>query len=216
MTWSPSEVQTPIQFSHPLYRTAVYEDLSPTSRQSLHKKAAELPGERNVLAHRVAAVAGVDSQLAGELVDIATREERAGARAQAATYLIWASSLDSQRDRAERHLLRAMLLLLEDWQSARANTLKERAIAFEERPPLCAADHMPTPMADSSAIGVAIRLVLRLIRPIDPWRPQPGAASRHFEALRARDGAVLSRDDDLAGSGLGRDLDLQAGGRVAG
>ena len=47
---------------------------------------------------------------------------------------MWASSLDAQHDRAEGHLLRAMLLLLADWQTERANNLKERAIACEETP----------------------------------------------------------------------------------
>ena len=57
----------PIEFSHPLYRLAVYEDLSPIRRRDLHRSAARVLTPDSVLAHRVAAADGADDALADEL-----------------------------------------------------------------------------------------------------------------------------------------------------
>ena len=43
VTWEPGEIHTPVQFAHPLYRAAVYDDLSPTRRQALHHAAVTAP-----------------------------------------------------------------------------------------------------------------------------------------------------------------------------
>jgi predicted ATPase len=40
LQWFPDQRDTPIDFVHPLYRLAVYDDLSPTRRQLLHRAAA--------------------------------------------------------------------------------------------------------------------------------------------------------------------------------
>lgn len=55
VTWEPSEMHTPVQFAHPLYRAAVYDDLSPTRRQALHHAAAQVLDASAALVHRVAA-----------------------------------------------------------------------------------------------------------------------------------------------------------------
>src|SRR5580704_5328561 len=56
-----------LAFTHPLYRAAIYADLSPASRRELHARAAEVVAGRARLAHRAAAVLGPDEALAGEL-----------------------------------------------------------------------------------------------------------------------------------------------------
>jgi predicted ATPase len=56
-----------LTFTHPLYRAAIYADLSPTSRRELHERAAETVAGRARLAHRAAASLGPDEALAGEL-----------------------------------------------------------------------------------------------------------------------------------------------------
>ena len=47
-----------LTFTHPLYRAAIYADLSPASRRELHARAAETVAGRARLAHRAAASAG--------------------------------------------------------------------------------------------------------------------------------------------------------------
>ena len=131
VTWSPSEPQTPIQFVHPLFRTAVYDDLPPAKRQSLHRAAAEALGPTAGLAHRVAAADGADDALAGNLIEAAHHESTRGDRSQAAAYLLWASSIESDPHLAERHLLEACALLLADWQTKRVISMKASIEACE-------------------------------------------------------------------------------------
>ena len=67
-----------LAFTHPLYRAAIYADLSPTSRRELHARAAEPVAGRARLAHRVAASLGPDEALAGELEASALASAAAG------------------------------------------------------------------------------------------------------------------------------------------
>jgi DNA-binding CsgD family transcriptional regulator/predicted HD phosphohydrolase len=134
VTWWPGEAQTPIEFSHPLYRTAVYDDLSPTRRQELHRAAARALDAGAALEHRVAATDSVDDELADEIEAAARRQRENGGLALAARYLLWASSLSSQRDQLERRLLEAVLVLLADGQTVRADTLVARVEACQEGP----------------------------------------------------------------------------------
>jgi DNA-binding CsgD family transcriptional regulator len=134
VTWSPGEMQVPVEFSHPLYRTAVYDDLSPTRRQQLHRAAAEILDPGAALSHRVVASDSVDDDLADEIDAAARREVASGALALAARYLLWASPLSSGRDRAEHRLLEAVRLLLADGQTARASVLGDQVEACREGP----------------------------------------------------------------------------------
>ena len=134
VTWEPGEMHTPVQFTHPLYRAAVYDDLSPTRRQALHHAAAHVLDAGAALAHRVAAADQVDDRLAGDVEAAALRELERGAVAVAATYLLWAWPLSSAPDQQERRLLTAMRLLLADGQTARAAGLRERAMACQPTP----------------------------------------------------------------------------------
>jgi ATP/maltotriose-dependent transcriptional regulator MalT len=126
VTWSPSDPQASVALGHPLYGAALYRDLSPTRRRSLHRAAAQIVGAGSSLAHRVAAADGVDDSLAADLADMARREEHRGARNLAARYLMWASSVGSDRPTAEQHLLEAGRLLILDGQTFRAAELGRR------------------------------------------------------------------------------------------
>ncbi len=132
--WWPAEAQTPVEFAHPLYRAAVYDDLSPTRRQDLHRAAAEVLDAGAALAHRVAATDHVDDGLADEIDRAARRELGEGDVSLAARYLLWASTLSSRRERAEHRLLEAARLLLADGQTARAGALRPRVEACEQSP----------------------------------------------------------------------------------
>ena len=134
VTWTPGDPQAPVAFGHPLYRAALYRDLSPARRRSLHAAAAQMLDAGSSLAHRVAAADGVDDSLAAELADRAGREERRGARTLAARYLMWASTLGSDRPTAEAHLLDAGRLLIADGQVSRATELRGRLETLRGKP----------------------------------------------------------------------------------
>lgn len=132
--WLPGEQSTPVEFVHPLYRLAVYDDLSPTRRQRLHRAAADQLGRVAGRPHRVAAADTVDDALADEL-DSGAREELArGAAAVAARYLLWAAPLTSRRDVAERRLLRAARLLLAAGQLDLVGELRSELEACDPSP----------------------------------------------------------------------------------
>jgi DNA-binding CsgD family transcriptional regulator len=125
VTWSRRDVGTRVEFAHPLYRTAVYDDLSPTRRRALHLAAAELD-HRGALAHRVAAADSFDDTLAAELACAADAEIEAGALGLGARDLLWASALTSNRDESERRLLDASRVLFTDGQNRRVQARREQ------------------------------------------------------------------------------------------
>jgi DNA-binding NarL/FixJ family response regulator len=116
VAWVPGEPNTPIDFVHPLYRLAVYDDLSPTRRQTLHRAAAANLGRIAGWPHRVAAADAVDDELADELDSGSVNEIHRGNAGLAAKYILWASPLTSQRAVADARLLRGARLLLADGQ----------------------------------------------------------------------------------------------------
>jgi predicted kinase len=126
VTWWPAEANTPVGFVHPLYREALYADLSPTRRRELHRAAAAMLEAGSALGHRVAAADGVDDNLADELVEAAKRESDRGAQAVAARYLLWASPLSSRRPLGEHRLLRAARLLVAEGNVPGAAELRGR------------------------------------------------------------------------------------------
>jgi DNA-binding CsgD family transcriptional regulator/tetratricopeptide (TPR) repeat protein len=132
--WWPAEAQTPVEFAHPLYRAAAYDDLSPTKRQRLHRAAAEVLDAGAALAHRVAATDHVDDDLADEVDRAAGRELGQGDVSLATRYLLWASSLSSSRERAEHRLLEAARLLLAAGQAVRAGALRPQVEACDQSP----------------------------------------------------------------------------------
>jgi DNA-binding CsgD family transcriptional regulator len=99
----PSE----LTFAHPLYRAAIYADLSPTNRRRLHGLAADIVEGRAGLAHRVAATLGADDVLADELKSIAAISDADGDAGAAAWALEHAAALSSVGEERERRLLDA-------------------------------------------------------------------------------------------------------------
>jgi DNA-binding CsgD family transcriptional regulator len=99
----PSE----LTFAHPLYRAAIYADLSPTNRRRLHSRAADVVEGRAGLAHRVAAALGADDALAEELESTAAISDADGDAVAAAWALENAAQLSSVGQLRERRLLDA-------------------------------------------------------------------------------------------------------------
>jgi DNA-binding CsgD family transcriptional regulator len=132
--WDTNEPGPPADFAHPLFRLAVYQDLSPTRRRDLHRAAAGVLTPSAVLAHRVAAADGADDGLADELEAAARREKDAENSALEARNLLWASSLSQTPEQAERRLLAATWALIDSGQTAQAATLRDQLEACRESP----------------------------------------------------------------------------------
>jgi DNA-binding CsgD family transcriptional regulator len=129
-----ADPQVVVEYEHPLYRQAVYESIDPLERQRMHRRAAEVVPPSASLAHRVAAADGLDDDLADELAAAAACDARSGRRAVAAKQLLWATSLRRDRLGVERDLVRAAELMLIDWRTSEAVTLRDRIVECHESP----------------------------------------------------------------------------------
>ena len=100
-------MRSELSFTHPLYRAAIYDDLSPAVRRGLQARAAAVVvgGER--MAHRVAAAVGPDEQLAGELESAAVADADLGDLAAAAWAFERSAYLSPDAEQRERRLLDA-------------------------------------------------------------------------------------------------------------
>jgi DNA-binding CsgD family transcriptional regulator len=96
-----------LAFDHPLYRAAVYADLSPTRRRGLHARAAQHVVGHAGLVHRVAATLGPDEALATELQASALASRAGGDIGAAAWAFEQAASLSASAEDRERRLLDA-------------------------------------------------------------------------------------------------------------
>jgi DNA-binding CsgD family transcriptional regulator/tetratricopeptide (TPR) repeat protein len=108
----PGRLDDELTFTHPLVRAAVYDDLSPDRRRSLHLAIAELSSGPARLDHRLAASPGGDDGLSDELRAAAERERADGALDVAAERLLEASRIAADPRRRDENLLRAAECLL--------------------------------------------------------------------------------------------------------
>jgi len=109
-----------LAFTHPLYRAAIYADLSPASRRDLHARAAEVAVGRARLAHRAAAALGPDEALATELEGSARALAAAGDAGAAAWALEQAAAVSLAAQDREGRLLDAAVVLLNTADTAAA------------------------------------------------------------------------------------------------
>ncbi len=109
---SESDLPSELTFTHPLYRAAVYADLSPTTRRGLHARAGELIGGRARLAHLVGASLGPVESLACELEVAAQASAAVGDLTASGWALEQAASLSPSVDDRERRLLDAAMVHL--------------------------------------------------------------------------------------------------------
>jgi ATP/maltotriose-dependent transcriptional regulator MalT len=127
--WWSGEASTPVDFSHPLFRAAVYDDMAPTLRQELHRSMADHVGQVEGWRHRVASADGPDDELADELESGADASLDRGETTSAVRYLLWAAPLTTSTETAESRLLRAALLLANGNQPDRLEGLIPRVRA---------------------------------------------------------------------------------------
>ena len=101
-----------VSFPHLLIRQAVYHDLGAERRRRMHLRAAAIVGGQEALAHRVAAAAGPNAELASDLCAAAAAAADAGQLLLAARYLQQAAAQTGRGpDRDERALAAFELLV---------------------------------------------------------------------------------------------------------
>jgi ATP/maltotriose-dependent transcriptional regulator MalT len=119
-----------VRWSHPLVRAAVYDDLGPATRARLHRRAADLLGGEQALAHLVAASTGQDQDLAARLEQQAAQQRQAGRLHAAAETLLDAARLSPDSADGARRLLDAVELLLLAGDAAAASAYAQPIAAM--------------------------------------------------------------------------------------
>ncbi len=132
--WDPQDPGSPVEFAHPLYRQAIYEDLSPSRRRDLHRAAARATNSAQALAHRVAAADGADEMLAVELEAKARQELKSGMKLEAGRTFQWAWSLSADPTESQHRLVDAALAYVDGGQVGRAQVLRSEIESFEGGP----------------------------------------------------------------------------------
>ena len=122
-------IASELSFTHPLYRAAIYTDLSPTRRQTLHARAADAVVGHARLVHRIAACAEADDVLADELGGAALKSLATGELGTSAWAFEQAALLSSRAEDRERRLLDAAVSQL----NAANSTAAARVLALCQR-----------------------------------------------------------------------------------
>jgi ATP/maltotriose-dependent transcriptional regulator MalT len=121
----PAQAASP-SFAHPLVQAAIYHDLAPIRRRTLHREAGRLASTTvESLHHRVAACLGRDAELAAEVADMASGQATHGFWPAAASAFLTAARLAHGVD-AERFLLSGVECLLLGGDVAGAVAMKGR------------------------------------------------------------------------------------------
>ena len=101
----------------------------PGAPRRLHQRAAGLVDRGRALGHRLAAAAGPDDGLAGELEAAGRDAKRHGRTAEAAAWLAQAAAISSEPAAADRRRLDALQILVAYGEVAQAETLAARVAA---------------------------------------------------------------------------------------
>jgi DNA-binding CsgD family transcriptional regulator len=144
----PSAIERLVAFPHPLVRAAVYHDLGPARRASLHARAARLVQSKPAaLRHRVAAADGSDPELAAEVTALAEKQAAAGSWTAAADNLLAAATLACTPAEREKSVLKAVDFLMLDGNATEATALADEFATFEDGTPR---DHVLARMAEAA------------------------------------------------------------------
>jgi DNA-binding CsgD family transcriptional regulator len=111
-----------ISLAHPLIRAAILDDLAPSRRLALHRRAGAVLSGTVGLRHRLAGCPGFDAELAGEARRAAMAEADRGAHAAAARLALEAARIEPHEAARDAAALVAVdqLLLAGDLPGARA------------------------------------------------------------------------------------------------
>ncbi len=150
------EKETPtgwqVSFTHPLVRQAIYSDLSPELRRTLHRRAAATIGGDGSLSHRAAAAVAPDPELASDLDKAAERAAMAGKLRLAARYLQRAAAVSACGPPRDERTLSSFELLVRAADVAQAEAARS------------AVEHLPVSARANAALG---QLALLEARPLD-------------------------------------------------
>jgi DNA-binding CsgD family transcriptional regulator len=150
------EQETPsgwrVFFPHLLVRQAVYCDLGCERRRALHLHAAAIARGESSLAHRTAAAAGADRELASDLDQAASRAAAAGKLRLAALYLRQAASVSQGGPERDERVLSSFELLVRAADVAQAEATRP------------AVELLPASARRDAALG---QLALLAARPAD-------------------------------------------------
>ena len=127
-----------LAFDHPLLRSAVYHDASPSSRRAAHAALARaLAGapERRAW-HLALAASGPDESVAADLADAARQAQRRGGHGGAARALELAAQLSPSADRRAVRLFEAAQAAALAGQATRVNDLLDAGLAVGPDPAL--------------------------------------------------------------------------------
>ena len=166
-----------VEFLHPLVRAAIYADLSPPRRAALHLAAARFTAGTVALSHRVAAAAGPDAGLAGELTKLAGSESATGLHASAASHLLSAADLSTEPALREDRFLAACTLWL---RSGAVHEVSSRRALLDTLEPGPRRDHIRGFLAHLEGRPDEARRALQAV--MDQLRPMGGRNALAVEA----------------------------------
>lgn len=184
-----------VRFAHPLVRAAVYADLSPLRRRSLHGSAARVLDRPAAYRHRVAATAGVDAQLAVELCQAAESDLAVGVLTGAAGLFELAARVEPDPVRADLCLYRSVELLLIGGDVFGADSLAQEVHTRTDSPyKRYVTALLGTPTGQFTQSAAELRAVVRSASPIE----EPDLYARSTSAL-AFISAMLGDDEQTIG-----------------
>ena len=182
-------VESRLRFRHPLVRSAVYRNASPSERRQAHAALADVvtgpaAGEHRAW-HRAHSTSAPDETVAVELVRSAERARRRGGAAAAAAFLAYAVELTPDPVRRAERALDAALCKLDAGDTEAANRLLA-AVAGTEDELLCArADLLRAKIAFAAQRGRdAPPLLLAAAERLAPLDPTLARVT-YLEALTA-------------------------------
>jgi DNA-binding NarL/FixJ family response regulator len=172
------EQETPagwrVSFTHPLVRQAVYGGLGAEQRREFHLRAAKILGGEESLAHRTAAAADADPELAADLDEAAASATAAGKLRLAARYRQQAAEVSRCGPERDERMLSSFELLLRAADVAQAEAARP---AVERLPPSARRD---------AALG---QLAVLAGRPLDAGTLLRAAWAAHDPVTDAAAGA---------------------------
>ena len=204
LTEQRSPADRMLSFPHPLIRQAVYDDLAPERRKRLHLRAAAILRGSAALAHRSAAAAGPDTELAADLSAAAAEAANASKLLPAARYLQQAAAVTERGPGRDDLALSAFELLVR---------AADVAAAEAARPTV---EQLPGSVRRDTALG---QLALLAARPLEAnallraaWeaRGQQGAESTGGEAALGL-GQLLGMSGSFIEGGVWLDRALASG-----
>jgi len=163
-----------VSFPHLLVRQAVYGELGAEQRRTLHLRAAAVTRGREALAHRVAAAAGPDPELAADLDAAADAAADAGQLRLAARYFRQSAALTGHGPERDERTLSAFELLVRAADVAGAEAARP---VVEQLAPAARRD---------AALG---QLALLAARPLDAQTLLRAAWEAHNPVTEAAAGA---------------------------